>query len=191
MSLYRLKVTPRKNPDIYRIIDIVGVQHFEVLHRAIIKSMKFTEGELASFYINYDEPDNKMEICLSDVQGGEGENLLMKEVKVMEIFSEENKKITYVYDFMNFWIFDIELLEILSEKKPNIIYPHISESIGTAPVQENIDNDDFDDEDTKLIADLMKNNKGLFDDELMDDFNSDNPDIDPDDYPDDDNNSYF
>ena len=86
------------------------------------------------------------------------------ESKKLYIFNEENKKITYVYDFMNFWIFDIELLEILSEKKPNIIYPHISESIGTAPVQDNIDNDDFDDEDTKLIADLMKYNKWFFDD---------------------------
>ena len=168
MAVYRFQVSFKDQPDIFRLIDIVGLQHFEIFHKTILKSVKFDEGELAAFYLNYATP-NQIEIGLSDIQG-DGEAMLMKDVKIQDIVNnKENPGFTYVYDFMNMWEFDIELKEIFPSSTPNVKYPDIVKSSGDAPLQEERDlKDEFEENDMQLIKDLLNSNKDAFGDEFLD-----------------------
>lgn len=165
MAVYRFKISFKDKPEVSRIIDVIGLQHFEIFHKAILKSVKFKEGELAAFYLNY-KTESQIEIPLSDVQSDEAA-VLMKSTKIQDIFTDDVKEITYVYDFLNMWEFNVELIQKFDSSTPNVSYPNILESSGTAPLQSDKDiDDDFDEEDLGLIKNLLQSNAGAFDTDL-------------------------
>lgn len=164
MSVFRLKVVYHDEPDVYRTIDIRGDQNFHALHKSILKSMSFKEGELASFYILKSDLDDskKIEICLSDMQTTDN-SLLMNETAIADVLGDEVTDITYIYDFMNYYTFDIELLEILNKTDEKAKYPIIVESVGDAPLQFDLmGEEEWTEEDFKLFSDVKSKNTRFF-----------------------------
>jgi hypothetical protein len=97
MSVYRFRVFFEEQTEVSRIIDISGDQSFEDFHKVILKSIDFKEGEFASFYIDYHNADDTIEICLSDLQSENDETvLLMSDIKIKELIQGNIDSITYI-----------------------------------------------------------------------------------------------
>ena len=166
MSVYRFKVSFEDQPVIYRVIDIAADQTFEDLHKIILKSIDFKEGEFASFYIDYHKAEDTIEICLTDLQGENDETvLLMADIKIKELIQGNIDNITYIYDFIELWTLKVEVLS----DKGNIVaktkYPVIVEKVGTAPDQSESNllmATDLTPEDQQLLSGLKNNNETLF-----------------------------
>jgi|GEM_PF-171312 len=164
MPVIRFKATLKNNNDMYRIIDIPDTFNFNQLHHAMLKSVEFEDGEFASFYLNYEDRKKMVEICLSDMQKDE-DCLLMKNMKIKDIVKKKGERLTYIYDFLNMWTFDLEVTDIVTEDKNNK-YPLIVEKFGAAPKQEDMAGfslEDLSDEDLAMMKDMMSDNEELFD----------------------------
>ncbi|MBL6963448.1 MAG: hypothetical protein ISR55_06470 [Bacteroidetes bacterium] len=167
MSVYSLKVTVKNDPHFYRIIDVDASYPLIVLHKAILDSIDFTEGELASFYENYESKNDRVEYGLTDMQKEEGATL-MKDVSIQDVLKNKGESITYVYDFLNMWIFDVHLDYIRAERNSDEKLPRIVEIEGENPNQEmfgGFDEKNLSEEDLKMLKNLIEKNDEFFDDE--------------------------
>ena len=166
MSVYRFRVAFEDQPEVYRVIDISADQTFEDFHRVILKSINFKEGEFASFYIDYQNADDTVEICLSDLQSENDETvLLMSDIKIKELIQGNIDNITYIYDFIELWTLKIELMSNKGEKVSKTKYPVIIEKVGKAPEQNDSNlliATDLTNDDQKLLERLKNNNETLF-----------------------------
>jgi hypothetical protein len=165
MSVYRLKVSVKDDPDVFRIIDVDAEYPLIVLHKAILNSISFEDGELASFYENYESRSDREEYCLTEMQQEDGATM-MKDVRIMDVMKTEDCKLTYVYDFLNMWMFEVEMQEILPRKEGEKL-PKLIESSGDNPVQEvftGFDTDDLSSNDIEMLKTLFDKNDELFED---------------------------
>ena len=166
MSVFRFRVSFEDQPEVNRVIDISADQTFEDFHNIILKSIDFKEGEFASFYIDYHNADDTIEICLSDLQSENDETvLMMSDIKIKELIQGNIDNITYIYDFIELWTLKIELMSNKGQNVPKIKYPVIIEKIGKAPEQNDSNlliATDLTSEDHKLLERLKNNNETLF-----------------------------
>jgi hypothetical protein len=166
MSVYRFRVFFEDQPEVSRIIDILEDQTFEDFHKVILKSIDFREGEFASFYIDYQNADDTVEICLSDLQSENDETvLLMSDIKIRELIQGNIDSITYIYDFIELWTLKIEVMNSKGDKVAKLKYPAIIEKTGKAPEQNDSNlliATDFTNEDQLLLERLKNNNEALF-----------------------------
>jgi Plasmid pRiA4b ORF-3-like protein len=143
VPIFKFRVIIDTEADVFRDIEIETDASFEDLHRSILDSFDFEEGEMASFYMSNEQWEKGLEIALMDM--GEKNGLNMKNTKLSEMLSQPADKILYVYDFMRMWIFYVELMEIKKDK-PSTIYPRVALAFGDAPAQDSKELDLFGDE---------------------------------------------
>ncbi|MCX7697405.1 MAG: plasmid pRiA4b ORF-3 family protein [Bacteroidales bacterium] len=131
--IYRFRITSDDNDDFLRVIDIPANFTFLELHHYLYKILKLEGNELASFYILDNKYNKKKEITLIDMNVNDDENaesiLLMENVKLNQIIDDPHQKLAYVYDFMNMYTFNLELIKTFQGKEHSL-YPQIIESIG-------------------------------------------------------------
>lgn len=131
--IYRFKITMDDNDDFLRIVDIPANFTFLEFHKYLYKILKLEGNELASFYILDNKFNKKKEITLIDMNVNEDENadsiLLMENVKLNQIIDDPHQKMAYVYDFINMYTFNLELIKTFQNKE-NATYPKIIESVG-------------------------------------------------------------
>jgi len=164
VNLYKLRVIIDTEEDVFRDIEIECDSKFEDLHRAILDSFDFEEGEMASFYLSNDQWEKGLEISLMDM--GEEGGMSMGNTMLTELIAKPGDKVLYVYDFLRMWIFYIEVMEVKKDK-PSTIYPRVALVYGEAPSQ-----------DSKEIVDMF-GQEGLEEDEM--DFDEDDDDFGTDD----------
>jgi hypothetical protein len=136
MAVYKFRVTFEDYEDVYREIEIKSTQTFEDLHRAIQEAIGFDGKQLASFYMSNDTWRKGREITLMDMseEGEEEPKVIMNKSKLADFIEDPHQKIIYVFDFMAFWNFFVELVKIQPDN-PKVKYPLCSKSVGTAPKQ--------------------------------------------------------
>ena len=166
MTIYRLKVAFNETPEIYRLVDIKPEDNLEKLHKIILKSIKFEEGELAAFYLNYKDKLNQVEIPLEEMSEEEDSTeILMRTVKIKDYLKNVNDKLSYVYDFLNMWVLDVELQKKIEKPTAGTKYPAIIKSIGEAPSQFDQDHnlyvDNLSEEDMMMLNDMMSSKKSF------------------------------
>jgi hypothetical protein len=162
MAIYRIKISFEDYEGVYRIIDMKSNQTFEDLHKAILKSIDFKEGEFASFYLDYAGDDQDIEICLSDLQGDNEGLMLMANIKIGEIINDTLQNITYIYDFTELWNFRIEVIEKRDHSQDGFKYPTVIKSVGKAPLQSESNLlYNFSPEDSMIIKQLKRRNKDI------------------------------
>ena len=128
--IFRIRIILDTKEDIIRDIEIENNSTFKDLHTEILKSFQFDENEMASFYLSNDNWDQGKEISLSSFQ--EEDELIMENCPLDLIINENQKKFIYIYDFLNLWIFFVEIFEI----NPIIVgakYPKLIFSLGKLP----------------------------------------------------------
>ena len=138
MPIYRFKVHFEEYEDTIRVLEIRTSQTFEELHLAIQDAVGFDKAHPASFYMSNDRWIKGQEITLADM-GHEEEDrkvpLIMSECKMKDHINDPHQKIIYIFDFIEMWIFHIELIGITLIEDPELTYPACVKSIGPAPKQ--------------------------------------------------------
>ena len=108
---YHFRVLIDYEKDVFREIALRSDQSFMDLSNTIIKAFEFKGDQMASFYMSNDDWDKGEEIVQFDM--GEDEAVRsMENTTLSDLLSNKNQKVLYVYDFLRFWIFYIELIKI-------------------------------------------------------------------------------
>lgn len=140
--VYRFRVILDAEEDVFRDIEILQDSTLEDLHNSIVQSFGFDGTEMASFYLSDEDWNQGEEISQFDMGG---EVRLMNETSLESILDEKNRKIIYVYDFLNMWTFLIELGEIAEIEEgrdyPNLMFVH-GQLPDSAPDKEFVAEDD-------------------------------------------------
>ena len=126
--IFRIRIILDVEADVLRDIEIEAKCTLKNLHEAITKSFGFLGNELASFYESDKDWKQGKELPLFSID----DNATMEDVKLDQIFIGSQKRLIYVYDFLNMWTFYVELKES-GEIIPGVNYPNLIHSQGDVP----------------------------------------------------------
>jgi hypothetical protein len=149
--IYRFRVILDNDvdDDVFRDLEIKETDTLEDLHNIITQSFGFEGTEMASFYLSDNQWNQGEEISLFDLSE-ETSVRLMGDTIINNVVFEMQTKLIYVYDFLNMWMFFVELAEIV-EESPGVDYPNLMFVHGqipdTAPEKSFDADDDYDDFD--------------------------------------------
>ena len=153
--VYRFRVILDADEDVFRDIEMLQESTLEDLHNTIVQSFGFDGTEMASFYVSDDDWKQGEEIHQFDMSGHDESIKLMNETSLDSIFSNNQTKMIYVYDFLKMWTFFVELGQMAEIEEgrdyPNLMFVH-GQIPENAPDKEFIGEDeghlngDFDDD---------------------------------------------
>ncbi len=120
--------------DFKREIQIDASATFFDLHKAILNSVDFKEGEMSSFFICGDNWEKEKEITLVEMDTSpEEDSYVMDECVLDDFLEDEKQKLMYVFDYLTERAFFIELGEIITGKNLDTAVCALSE--GNPPAQ--------------------------------------------------------
>lgn len=126
--VYRFRVILNTKEDIFRDLELRHDQTLEDFHNSITQAFGFGGQEMASFFLSNDQWTQDEEFPLFDMSEGTDEKRTMSDTALHEILDEDQTKMIYIYDFLNYWTFMVELADIAQETKgveyPNLIFAH-------------------------------------------------------------------
>lgn len=126
--VFRFRIILDTQEDVFRDIELLQTSTMEDFHNAITQAFGFGGQEMASFYVSNDDWEQGEEIALFDMSEGPEPIRTMSETKLEAVFSEDQTKMIYVYDFLALWTFLVELAEIAEPETgrqyPNLMYVH-------------------------------------------------------------------
>lgn len=136
MSIYRFRVTlQREDEHIFRDIDIELSDTLFELHNGIQEAFEFDNSQMASFYLSNDDWEKGEELTLFDMNEPGAEDIrMMNEAELSRALGGVGDKLVYVFDFMNLWTFQVELVQELKASE-KVSYPAVVNFVGTAPNQ--------------------------------------------------------
>lgn len=120
--------------DFKREIQIDPDATFLDLHKAILASTGFKDGEMASFFLCSDNWEKETEITLTEMDtSSEEDSYIMADSVLNDFLEDEKQRLMYVFDYMTERAFFIELREIITGK--SLSEAVCTVSIGNPPVQ--------------------------------------------------------
>ena len=126
--VYRFRVILDAEEDVFRDIELLQESTLEDFHNSIVNAFGFDGTEMASFYTSDEDWNQGDEISQFDFGDGDNDVRLMNETTLDSVVSEDERKLIYVYDFLNMWTFLIELGEIAEVEEgrdyPNLMFVH-------------------------------------------------------------------
>lgn len=132
--IFRFLLLSDEVEDFKREIQIDADDTFFGLHKAILKSVDYKDGEMTSFFICDDNWEKQQEITLVEMDTSSEEDSYTMEASVLNDFLEdERQKLMYVFDYMTERAFFMELREIITGK--DLQEPVCTKSTGTPPPQ--------------------------------------------------------
>jgi hypothetical protein len=132
--VFRFLLLSDEVEDFNREIQIDADATFLDLHKAIVKSVDYKEGEMTSFFICSDDWVKEQEITLVEMDTSSEEDSYIMEASVLNDFLEdERQKLIYVFDYLTERAFFMELREIITGK--NLDEAVCTKSIGNPPEQ--------------------------------------------------------
>jgi len=132
--IFRFLLLSDEVEDFKREIQIDADATFFDLHKAIVKSVDFNEGEMSSFFICSDDWEKEQEITLVEMDTSPDEDSYTMEASVLNDFLEdERQKLMYVFDYLTERAFFMELREIITGK--DLDDAICTKSVGDPPAQ--------------------------------------------------------
>src|ERR1700744_730615 len=136
MALYRFRVTFEDYDDVVREIDIKSNQTFEDLHKAIHQTTGYNPEFSSSFYVANDQWIKGEELTYLPNQRRIDRGIkLMEKAKLSNFIDDPHQKFYYTFNFDRPFDFHVELIKIIIDETPGIIYPNVVKSVGEAPRQ--------------------------------------------------------
>jgi hypothetical protein len=136
MALYRFRITFEDYDDVTREIDVKSNQTFEDLHKAIHQSTGYNFEFPSSFYISNDQWIKGEEITYMPNQKRIDRGVaLMDKVKLLSFIDDPHQKFYYTFNFDRPFDFHVELMKIILDDTPGVVYPAVIKSVGEAPKQ--------------------------------------------------------
>ena len=132
MKVYKIRVILDTEKDVIREIAINSEHSLEDLHNAITNAFGFAGDEMASFYRTDENWEQGEEFPLFDVGAGDQRKIPMGDMDIDRILINPDDKMIYLYDFLNMWLFFVELIDADFQYN-NIELPNLLFSLGTVP----------------------------------------------------------
>lgn len=132
---YKFTFISDENEDFVRVIEINSEATFLDLHKAILSSVGYGEGQMTSFFTCTDDWEKEQEVTLIEIDdSSEFDNLTMEKTPLEELIFDEKQKVLYVFDPMFERAFFGELTEIITHK--SAAEAVCTQAEGKAPAQE-------------------------------------------------------
>ncbi|MDR0825436.1 MAG: plasmid pRiA4b ORF-3 family protein [Prevotella sp.] len=132
--VFRFLLLSDEAEDFKREIQIDGDATFFDLHKAIVKSVDYKEGEMTSFFLCSDDWEKEQEITLVEMDTSSDEDSFTMDASVLSDFLEdERQKLMYVFDYLTERAFFMELREIITGKDMDEAV--CTKSLGNPPTQ--------------------------------------------------------
>lgn len=188
MHIYRLRILNEENDSFVRDMELKPTNTFEEFHKAILQSIGFEEGEMASFYICDSQWRRLQEISLwnlSEDQEVQNQNnefedddeqredaqkappiLVMADTRLKDVVNDPHQRFMYIYDFLNMFTFYIELIKI-AEGSDKQNYPLCTKSAGN--IVRPLKNPVKPDNNSDTEEELLKEYEDMFNEEELPD----------------------
>lgn len=115
--IYRFTIISDESDDFIREIQIDPEATFFDFHKAILKSVNYTDDQMTSFFICDDDWEKEQEVTLEEMDSSSDmDSFVMRETPLSELVEDERQKLLYVFDYMTERCFFIELSEIITGK---------------------------------------------------------------------------
>jgi len=115
--IYKFLLISDEQENFVREIEIDAEATFLDFQKAIIKSVKYTDGELTTFFLCSDEWEKEQEVTFMEMDTDSSvDAYLMEDTKLEELVENEGQKLLFVFDMLTERVFFIELKEIVTGK---------------------------------------------------------------------------
>ena len=170
---FRVLLDSVEEEEVFRDIAINDDLTLEQFYMAILDAFEFSNDQMASFFVSDNDWNKGEEISLMDMSFGAKDNETpdeMSNVMIREKIQSPTQRLILVHDFLNMFIFLIELQEIMDK---DVNEAELLMSVGDIPdslkanTGEKIENMRF---ETEVDKDLQ----GYDEDDFDDEFNSGN-----------------
>lgn len=132
--VFRFLLLSDEVEDFKREIQIDADATFFDLHKAIIESVGYKEGEMSSFFICSDDWEKEQEITLVEMDTSPDEDSYTMEATILnDVLEDEKQKLMYVFDYLTERAFFMELREIITGT--DLEKPVCTKSAGNPPAQ--------------------------------------------------------
>ena len=133
--VYKFRLIGSNKEPFYRDFEIKDDQTFFDFHIAIQEELGYDNNQMASFFLADNKWEKGLEINLFDMtEDSFTPVIIMEKTQLCELFTEENQRLLYVFDFFSHRSFFIELLSIVPEKSGKK-YPDCTSGQGNPPEQ--------------------------------------------------------
>lgn len=128
---FRVLFDSPNDTEVFRDILINDNENFETFFTAILESFGLSNNQMASFFVSDHEWNKGDEITLMDM-GFDEDNPpeIMSESTLLHFIESPKQRFILVYDFLNMWVFLVELQDIQDE---NVNQPTTLLSVGNVP----------------------------------------------------------
>lgn len=134
---FKIQLKDISKPPVWRRVLVPSNFNFYDLHSIIQLTMGWDDYHMFQFsptgYGSYPCISDDTEEEMDDFFGNKRENLEAEETLLSDIFSKENQKFTYIYDFGDDWVHKITLEKILTD---DIQTPQIITGKGQCPPED-------------------------------------------------------
>lgn len=160
---FRVLFDGSNDSEVFRDILINDNESFERFFEVVLDSFGLPNNQMASFFLSDQDWNKGDEISLMDM-GFDEENppLIMSESTLLHHINSPRQRFILVYDFLNMWIFLVELQEILDD---NVDEPKVIVGVGDVP-------DELKTQSEEYIQDINFTTEKLDDFDDFDDFDS-------------------
>ena len=132
--IYRFLIISDEAPNFERIIEIDSDNTFLDFQKAILKSAKYNDSELTSFFVCNEDWEKGQEILQVDMNDDSSvDTYLMEETRLSDFVEEEGQRLGFVFDMLAERALFIELKDI--KYGENLEEPRCTHSKGNAPKQ--------------------------------------------------------
>ncbi len=116
-----------------RVIEMGEDANLYDLHEAIQDAVHFGRDHPFSFYMANVPHGNRQR--LSDAEEWEDQENDFVRILLREVFPTGRKRLYYVFDFGDYWTFEVRKARGSKPAKESATYPQLIESVGPDPVQ--------------------------------------------------------
>lgn len=139
MPVFRFRVAWEDDDNIYRDIELLSGQTFEMFKDIILKSFEFDNKHSSSFFESNDKWHRLREISSEVMSNKKGaDKLSMAKTPVPALIDQPEKKFRFDYDPVKQWSFLISLIGVSRDEDFTKKYPLIARMEGIAPAQSGI-----------------------------------------------------
>ena len=131
MNTFKLRIILDAEENVVREILFDGGDHLEKVNHTIASTFELNPGEMSCFYLSDENWNQGEEIPLMDMGMFDHPIKAMADYS-LDLLTETNRHLLFVYDFMNMWTFYIEITpHVLKDPKPEL--PLVIFSMGSRP----------------------------------------------------------
>lgn len=136
MSLIKFNISWEEDNATFRDIEVLTAQSFYDLHVCIKQAFQFPENMEASFFMTDDRWQKEREISsVVEKNLRDAPALSMKKTPIGALMQDPHQKFVYVCNHPKAWVLLLEVISLLEDGKPTIVYPRITKNEGLSPSQ--------------------------------------------------------